>query len=208
MWFWKKTPKLLSANYDLCFSWIMFCRKFSCCQHREIISVNEALHRNRQQEMRPDQRKRVGRQKMSMTHEDRHLLCIVRMNCFVSAPCLRMHRTIQILGDHMPSWARGVFRRNVVFVQDKAPTHVTCDTVAFLDQHDVEVRDSLAMSLDINPKEKCGTKGQSASKTWVVLFPIWPNCVQHFRQEGWGHWWRACLVLCGLFSLLQGDKRF
>ena len=43
------------------------------------------------------------------------------------------------LRDHMLPCVTGVFGRNFEFMQDNASPHVGCDTVAFVDHHDVEV---------------------------------------------------------------------
>ena len=66
---------------------------------------------------------------------------------------MNRHRYIQILKNQMLPWAKGVFGRNFVYVQDNAPPHTARDTVAFLDQQDVEVMDWPARSLDMNPIE-------------------------------------------------------
>ena len=47
----------------------------------------------------------------------------------------------------------GVFGRNFVYIQDNAPPHTAHDTAAFLDQHDVEVMDWPARSLDMKSIE-------------------------------------------------------
>ena len=64
---------------------------------------------------------------------------------------MNRHRYIQ---DHMLPWARGVFGRNFVFGQDDAAPYVARDSLAYLDQHDVEVMDRSAMSPEMNPKEQ------------------------------------------------------
>ena len=46
-----------------------------------------------------------------------------------------------------------VFGRNFVSIQDNAPPHTAHDTAASLEQHDVEVMDWPARSLDMNPIE-------------------------------------------------------
>ena len=79
---------------------------------------------------------------------------------------------------------------NFVFVKKKASPHVARNTVAFLDQHDVEVMDCPAMSPDAKLIEHVWD--QSGHKSWIVLLPIWPNCVKlstkrddQFGGEGW-----------------------
>ena len=59
--------------------------------------------------------------------------------------------SIQILRNHMLPWATRVFGHNFVYVQDNAPPHTARDSVAFLDQQDVEVMDWPARSPDMNP---------------------------------------------------------
>ena len=41
------------------------------------------------------------------------------------------------------------------------------------------------------------------------LFRTWMSAKrgEQFGREGYGHWWRVCLVVCHLFSLLEGDTR-
>ena len=70
------------------------------------------------------------------------------------------------------SWVKGVFVQNFLFVQDNDPPDVARDTVALLDQYDLDVMDWIAMSPDMNPIEQ----------VWDLL-PIWPNCV---KSWGWG----------------------
>ena len=85
------------------------------------------------------------------------------------------HRYIQILTDHMLPWVKGVFVQNFLFVQDNDPPDVARDTVALLDQYDVDVMDWIARSPDMNPIEQ----------VWNLL-PIWPNCVKSWGGGGVG----------------------
>ena len=66
---------------------------------------------------------------------------------------MHRHRYIQILRNQMLLWARGVFRRNFVYVQDNAPPHSARDTATFWDQQDVEVMDGQVQSPDMSPIE-------------------------------------------------------
>ena len=65
---------------------------------------------------------------------------------------MNRHQYIQIQRNQMLPWATGCLDINLC-TQDNAPPHTTRDTVAFLDQQDVEVMDWPAQSPDMNPNE-------------------------------------------------------
>ena len=100
--------------------------------------ISKILRHNRETG-RPHQRKRGCSMKISMPREDCQLLWMVRMNRFISAPCLRM-QMIRRFGKWMSVqtirrwlltagyWSR---RRNFVYAQDNAPPQTARDTAAF-----------------------------------------------------------------------------
>ena len=134
-------------------------------------------------------------------HGDRSELVVV-------GAAMNRHRNIQILRNQMLPWATGVFGRNFVYVQDNAPPHTACDTAAFLDQQDVEVMDWPALSPDMNPIEH----DWDQMSVWIRDMDVphyaiaeLNNVVRglQFGQEGCRPWWRACLVVLGLFWPLE-----
>ena len=93
-------------------------------------------------------------------------------NLVIVDETMSRHRDIQILGDQMLPWERGVYRVKFAFVQDNAPPRLARDTWAFLDKHDVEVMDWQAMSPGIN------TIVHAWDQMSIVLCPIGPNRVK------------------------------
>ena len=63
----------------------------------------------------------------------------------------------------MLPWEKGVFGRNFMFVQDNALPRLARDSMAFLDQYDVEVMDWPALSPDVKLLEH----GRNQMSIWM-----------------------------------------
>ena len=113
-----------------------------------------------------------------------------------------------VILDGMMDRHRYIFASNAVFVQDNAPQDITEPTWQL--GHGLDNSESRN-----EPTEQGWDTYQSGSETWFVLPPVWLNCVKlsakrgkQFGREGSGHWWIICLVVCGMFTLLERDTCF
>ena len=119
---------------------------------------------------------------------------------------------IRLLRDSVLPW-ECVFGRNFVHAQDNATPHTARGTTAFLVQQDLEVMDWPAWSPDI--EHVWDQMGVWIRYTYYHRsLPLCQNCSVlssrrglQFAQEGWGPWWRACHVLCALFSPPEGSHK-
>ena len=108
----------------------------------------------------------------------------------------------------MLPWATGLFRLSFVYVQENATPHTARDTIAFLAQQDLEVKGWPAQSPDMNLIEYVWDQ----TGVWLrdidgtPLFHYATRGVQ-FAQEEWGPLWRACHVVCVLFSPPEGGPQ-
>ena len=80
-------------------------------------------------------------------------------------------------------------------------------------QISINIYGSIQYSTVFHSVGECGLMPQPASyiiphgvcgllhKIYCVHLSAKPG--EQFGQEGWGHWWRAYLVVCGLFSFLE-----
>ena len=80
---------------------------------------------------------------------------------------------------------RGDFGRNFVFVQDNALPHVTRDTMAFLDQNDLEEMDWSAMRSDMNPLDHVWNE----MSIWLPDKDRPPFNLFELRQAARQTWW-------------------
>ena len=111
--------------------------------------------------------------------------------------------------DSMLPWTTVVFGLSFVYVQDNATTHTSCDTITFLAPQDVEVKGWPAQSPDMNHIKHVWDQ----TGVWLrnMDAPRLFRCVMRgvqFAQEEWGPLWRACHVVCVLFSLPEGSTRY